>query len=103
MGHRAAREPEMQKAQIVYRQTDAPPSIINAGREEHGKMRRQLAHGFSEKSMRAQEPIIMRYINLLMERLRENSHGGSNKLDMVKCEFHRFSSHSCQFRNFQFV
>ncbi|PSS02461.1 cytochrome P450 [Coniella lustricola] len=85
MGHRAAGEPEMQKAQVVYRFTaGAPVSILNAPREEHGRMRKQLAHGFSEKSMRSQEPIIMRYVNLLMDRLRENSQGGKSPQDMVK-------------------
>lgn len=32
-----------------------------------------MAPGFSEKSMRAQEPLIMRYVDLLMARLRERS------------------------------
>ncbi|KAF3760190.1 cytochrome P450 [Cryphonectria parasitica EP155] len=85
MGHRAAGEPEMEKAKIFYRgRANAPTTLLNADRDDHGKLRRLLAHGFSERSMREQQPIIMRYVDLLIRRLHENSQGGTNKLDMVK-------------------
>ena len=38
---------------------------------EHSRMRRVLAHAFSEKSMREQEPLIQEYVNLLMSYLHE--------------------------------
>jgi cytochrome P450 len=40
-------------------------------------MRRILAPSFSDKTMRAQEPIIASYIDLLMARLRENCDNGA--------------------------
>lgn len=87
MGHRAAGELEMEKADQMYRTLkNQPVTLINAGREEHGRVRRQLAHGFSERSMREQQPIILGYINLLIRRLHENCTGGTAKLDMVKCK-----------------
>ncbi|KAI1262386.1 putative cytochrome P450 [Xylariaceae sp. FL1019] len=49
-----------------------PSSIINADAVEHGMLRRQLAVGFSDRAMREQEPIIKSYVDLLMQRLREN-------------------------------
>lgn len=50
-----------------------PDSLISSGHEDHTRWRRMMAPGFSEKSMRAQEPLIMRYVDLLMARLRERS------------------------------
>lgn len=47
-------------------------------REEHGRLRRQMAHGFSEKSMRSQEPLIRGYVDFLLQRLREFSQDGSS-------------------------
>lgn len=59
-----------------------PVSIISAGREEHSLLRRQLAHGFSERSMQAQEPIIGAYVDTLIDRLRSNATAGKNPLNM---------------------
>jgi cytochrome P450 len=70
-GHRKG-QPEMEKAQWFYRPLpDDPLHIVNEGREEHGQLRRQMAHGFSEKAMRDQEPIIRGYVDLLMQQLRK--------------------------------
>lgn len=93
MGHRAAGEAEMEKSDQVYHVIkEQPRTIINARREEHGRVRRQLAHGFSERSMREQQPIIMGYIDLLIKRLHENCAGGTAELDMVKCKLFSPSS-----------
>lgn len=63
---------EMSKYQLFYRVRNIPPSIIAEDRENHAMLRRQLAHGFSERAMRDQEPIIGSYVDLLMRRLREH-------------------------------
>lgn len=62
---------------------EAPDNLISADRQKHGIIRRQLAHGFSDRSMREQEPIIRSYVDLLMRRLRENCVGGRAPLDMT--------------------
>ncbi|KAI1821981.1 putative cytochrome P450 monooxygenase [Xylaria intraflava] len=46
-----------------------PTSILNSGNQEHSVLRRLLAHGFSDRAMREQEPIICSYVNLLISRL----------------------------------
>ncbi|TEA21029.1 Cytochrome P450 monooxygenase 1 [Colletotrichum sidae] len=61
---------------------DLPKSIINADREEHQRFRRALAHGFSDSSMRAQEGIILRYIDKLMDSLKEASRDGEAALNI---------------------
>lgn len=51
----------------------AQNDIVSAPRGEHALLRRALSHGFSDKSMRLQEPLIARYIDLLIARLRERA------------------------------
>lgn len=40
---------------------------------EHARRRRLISEGFSDKSLREQEPIIRKYVDLLMQRMRENA------------------------------
>ncbi|PSR97238.1 cytochrome P450 monooxygenase [Coniella lustricola] len=51
---------------------------------EHARQRRILSHGFSAQSMVDQYPLIRGYVDLLMQRLRENSKGGAVALDMTR-------------------
>lgn len=62
---------EFEKYMLFYRTRGFPPSVLSETRDNHALLRRQLSHGFSEKSMRAQEPIIKGYIDLLIRQLRE--------------------------------
>ncbi|XXH04551.1 hypothetical protein Hte_010968 [Hypoxylon texense] len=82
-GHRSGGAPELPKHPQFYRTIpEIPHSVIDAGREEHQLLRRQLSHGFSDKSMREQEPIIGSYVNLLIQRIYENSRNGTVPLDL---------------------
>ena len=77
MGHKVGSSEEMQKWWDFYRPMDGiPVDIITAGREEHSQLRRTLAHGFSDRSMREQEPLIKKYVDLLIQRLHENYRKG---------------------------
>ncbi|KAK2043658.1 cytochrome P450 [Colletotrichum somersetense] len=60
-----------------------PNSIINSNREDHARIRRVLAHGFSAQSMVEQQPIIKKHIDFLIQRLHENCSEGSRELNMV--------------------
>ncbi|OQE24956.1 hypothetical protein PENFLA_c009G08596 [Penicillium flavigenum] len=62
---------EMGKYQLFYRCLTKPTNIINALKHEHAPLRCQLAHGFSDRIMRAQEPDMKKYIDLLIRRLHE--------------------------------
>jgi cytochrome P450 len=83
-GHRAHGEEEFPKDRQFYRMIKQMPESLFSmhSREEHGQVRRQLAHGFSDRSMRGQEPIIGAYVDLLISRLHENAAGGANALNM---------------------
>lgn len=58
--------------------------LIRANNEDHARQRRILAHAFSDKALREQEYILLRYIDLLVCRLKEQikSGGASATVDM---------------------
>jgi cytochrome P450 len=68
-GHRVGADSseavEMPKTDTFNRSIEMPTSILNADREEHQRTRRALAHGFSDGSMRQQEPSEPNFPNLL--------------------------------------
>jgi hypothetical protein len=55
-------------------------NITNASIENHDRMRRLITHAFSDKAMREQEPIIQKYVSLLMDKLHERA---GSKIDIV--------------------
>ncbi|RYP60732.1 hypothetical protein DL769_007993 [Monosporascus sp. CRB-8-3] len=82
-GHRKAGAAEFAKYGTFFKTVpDEAHNIIMSTREEHRGLRRALAHGFSERSLREQEPIIGTYVDLLIQRLRDNSAGGAQHVNM---------------------
>lgn len=56
------------------RQPGQPPSLLSAiDPEEHGRIRRLLAPAFTPRALRSQEPIIIKYVDLLIQRLQETT------------------------------
>ncbi|KAI9875449.1 MAG: hypothetical protein M1830_008463 [Pleopsidium flavum] len=52
---------------------------------DHSRMRRLLAHAFSEKALREQEPLITSYIDLLISKLHQQVQGpNEGKVDIVR-------------------
>ena len=76
-GRRQQGQEELSKYVGFYRPVarKSPASIMSASRHDHALLRRRLAPGFSDRSLRDQEPIIGAYVDLLVQRLRE--HGGA--------------------------
>lgn len=56
-----------------------PDSLVNLGKADHARMRRMLAPGFSDKALRAQEPIVQRYVDIFIRKLRDMVHNGRGK------------------------
>ena len=75
---------EMPKARVFYNATGVPNNIVNADSFEHSQIRRAISNGFSEKTLREQEPIIMRHIEYLIQQLKEKSEGGKKAVEMEK-------------------
>ncbi|KAK1597519.1 cytochrome P450 [Colletotrichum navitas] len=83
MGHRTAGGvsgvktlPEFGKAASFYRPLPGfPPDIITADEQEHAMLRKQLGPGFSDRNLREQEPVIMKYVDLFIQKMREAAKG----------------------------
>jgi cytochrome P450 len=76
-GHRKSGQGEHGKDSTFY--FTNKNNILGASREDHSRYRRILAHGFSAKSMQDQQPLITRYVDLLMQRLRERTQDGDGR------------------------
>ncbi|KAI1329518.1 isotrichodermin C-15 hydroxylase [Xylariaceae sp. FL0255] len=60
------------------------PHILNTtSKEHHHTLRKALSPGFSDVSLRAQEPLINRYIDLMVRRLRLKSSQGPVNMEML--------------------
>ncbi|KAL3420413.1 cytochrome p450 [Phlyctema vagabunda] len=82
-GHRSPGQEQFQKYMRFYSPfSREAQSILAAPPDEHSFIRRQLSPGFSDRSMRGQEPIIGSYVNLLIERLRSRAEDGTKALNM---------------------
>ncbi|KAK7971570.1 hypothetical protein PG989_016586 [Apiospora arundinis] len=83
MGHLPRGVVENEKDPLMFSGINLLESLLAAPREKHGQLRSVLSHGFSASRMKDQQPIIMRYIDLLIERLREQSSVTQVPLNMV--------------------
>ncbi|KAJ3564471.1 hypothetical protein NPX13_g7829 [Xylaria arbuscula] len=59
-------------------------SILNSNAQYHGYLRKLLAHGFSEKSLREQESVLKSFIDTLFRRLNEESRNGEQPVDIQR-------------------
>ncbi|KAK0642473.1 Cytochrome P450 monooxygenase rdc4 [Lasiodiplodia hormozganensis] len=83
-GFRGAKKPEFGKDRDWYNKpVNGTYSMLGAGREDHSRMRRVFSHAFSDKALREQEPLIQRYIGMLMQRFGEKARAGVD-VDLVR-------------------
>ncbi|OGM45572.1 cytochrome P450 monooxygenase [Aspergillus bombycis] len=74
-GHRPGKL-EILKDPSFYSSTlSGPEGVFRAPRDRHGYLRRQMSHGFSEKSMREQEDTIRHYADLMISYLSTQANG----------------------------
>jgi averantin hydroxylase len=66
----------------------AAPGILAADKEHHTRYRRVLSHGFSDKGIRAQQPLIKRHIDQLLTKLDERC--GPKAVDI--CEWYNWAT-----------
>ncbi|PYI22370.1 putative cytochrome P450 monooxygenase [Aspergillus violaceofuscus CBS 115571] len=60
-------------------------SVVAANGDYHRRLRRLLSHAFSEKALRAQEPALQHYVDLLIRQLRHRAdQAGGGVVDMVQ-------------------
>ncbi|KAF1355043.1 cytochrome P450 [Delphinella strobiligena] len=64
--------------------TNGTPSIINVDDATHSRYRRILAHAFSDRALKEQEPLFKHWADMLVGKLLERSEGSaSTPVDMV--------------------
>lgn len=68
----------------VLHSTSNPSDIVSANNADHSRLRRSLAHAFSAKGLQSQEPIITKYVDLLIRKLKVLAASSSPEADMVK-------------------
>lgn len=73
-------KPEMDKHRPSYSRPLLGEHIIIANREDHSRFRKNLSQGFSDSSLRQQEPLIQNYVNLLIQGLKEHSQNGPQNM-----------------------
>lgn len=63
-----------------------PPSILNADDQDHARIRKAWAYGFSDKALKDQEPLITLHVSKLISKLQQqsDSRGRGTTLDIVK-------------------
>lgn len=83
-GHKKHPSQTFNKDPVFYQQPNKTvPSIIDADNDDHRRMRRVLAHAFSEKALRGQEELVQSYVDLFINQLRSRSAGGSGSGEPV--------------------
>ena len=82
-GHRSGKSEIMKDPTFYSSISSGQGSIINAERNRHGHLRKQMSHGFSEKALRDQEGAIRRYADLFIERLSQISKKPDERVDIV--------------------
>lgn len=83
-GHKKHGEPHFAKDKRLYRGSlTSADNLLVANDADHSRMRRLLAHAFSEKALRGQEDIILRYVNLLIRQLKARALA-NEVVDIVK-------------------
>ncbi|KAL7919286.1 cytochrome P450 [Trichoderma austrokoningii] len=70
-GHR--KPGQLENGKEVNRYIATSGSLASANREDHARMRKSIANGFSQQAMLNQQPLITTYINMLFERFRRFS------------------------------
>ncbi|KAL0929777.1 cytochrome p450 [Colletotrichum truncatum] len=84
MGHRGRGAAEFKKYQHFYNSSKAmPTTIVSSNGREHADLRRTMSHGFSESSLRNQEPLVMKYIDGLVQKLHEMSRSDTKAIDLM--------------------
>lgn len=79
-GHRKPGKLENGKEEA--RSLSVPGSIIGASHNDHGRIRKSMANGFSQQAMLDQQPLIQSYVDQLFEKLGEAGARGE-KVDAV--------------------
>lgn len=83
-GHRKQGERTFIKDPEANIEAPGGPNIFNEGDENHSRIRRLMSHGFSEKALKDQEPLVQHYVDLLLERLHNEVAACPDPIEMTR-------------------
>lgn len=72
-GHRPGKRPLQHDPETYFNRNKGAAEIIRSSDADHSRIRKLLANAFSEQALRDQEPIITAYVDLLVDKLREQA------------------------------
>ncbi|CAF9941819.1 hypothetical protein IMSHALPRED_002916 [Imshaugia aleurites] len=77
-------KPEIPKDMGFFTQnTNKVPSILVCNHEDHVRIKRLVAHAFSDSALRNQEPLMTKYIELLINQLKKKVRAGQGTQDIL--------------------
>nr|XP_036574774.1 averantin oxidoreductase [Colletotrichum truncatum]KAF6781243.1 averantin oxidoreductase [Colletotrichum truncatum] len=82
-GHKTG-QLEFAKDEKYFAGLKGEPIILNADRHYHGYIRKLFAHGFSEKALREQEPVLKEYVDLMFQKIVQEGQNGHMPVDILK-------------------
>ncbi|MCJ1355496.1 MAG: hypothetical protein MMC33_005488 [Icmadophila ericetorum] len=82
-GHRQGKRLMIRDSGFYFNKNNGAADIVRSNDADHTRIRKLLSHGFSEQALRDQEPLIMTYVNLLIQKLCEQSQK-SKAIDIVR-------------------
>ncbi|KAK9780326.1 hypothetical protein SCAR479_02963 [Seiridium cardinale] len=77
------KRPELEKDKKYHSGLGGDPTILNSDQHHHAELRKLMSHGFSDGSLRAQEPIVQENLHLLIRKIADASKDGQVPVDMV--------------------
>lgn len=93
-GHRSHGKKSFQKDPVQLGPDMAGvDGIIRADDANHARQRRTFAHAFSDKALKAQEPLIARYVQMLMQAIQsQNDDDARGKADIDAVKMYNFTT-----------
>lgn len=74
----------MLKDPVWYpKSANGAPSLLQSDDEAHSRGRRILSHAFSEKALAEQEPLLQRFVDMLIQELRQSAASTEDPQDIA--------------------
>lgn len=83
-GHRKHGDEPFDKDPTFYVPSPSGAGITTAPNDDHARHRHLLSHAFSERALKDQEPLLQQYVDLLMQRLVDETVASPAPVDITK-------------------
>ncbi|KAM4067774.1 cytochrome p450 [Hirsutella rhossiliensis] len=70
--------PDLYAHLLILRAIEQHEALVSASRDGHRRQRRQLGHAFSDAALAQQEPVIIKYVDMMLDRLSRRADEGQS-------------------------